>query len=84
MQDVEAMRISHLSGPVKTQPPYRAIPFRYSITEGVSHAFCFVFMWFAQASLKYPPSRGVWHLKCACQDWRRGIQSLHVETHKTP
>ena len=35
----------HLSGPMQdTPPPYPTMPFRDSIAEGVSHAFCLVFI----------------------------------------
>ena len=30
---------------MRDTPPYRAIPFRDSIAEAVSHPFCLVFMW---------------------------------------
>ena len=39
-------------------PPYRAIPFRDSIAEGVSHAICLVLKSIAQVSLRYPSCMG--------------------------
>ena len=39
-----------LSGPVRDTPPYRAIPFRDSIAEGVSHPFA---LFYTRVSRKY-------------------------------
>ena len=39
LDKVSSWKMSGLSGPVRDTPPYRAIPFRDSIAEGVSHPF---------------------------------------------
>ena len=45
---------SALSGPVRDTPPYRAIPFRDRIAEGVSHAFCLVFIGYRASIAEIP------------------------------
>ena len=43
-----------LSGPVRDTSPYRAIPDRDSIAEGVSHPFCLAFMWHRASIAEIP------------------------------
>ena len=40
--------------PQKHSMKYRAIPFRDSIAKGVSHPFCFVFMWYRASIAEIP------------------------------
>ena len=51
-------RAGCLSGPVRDTPPYRAIPFRDSIAEGVSHTICLVFIGYRASIADIPVLRG--------------------------
>ena len=56
-----------LSGPVRDTLQYRARPFRDSIAEGMSHAFCLVFMCRRASTAEIPLLWGVIsHLHFAC------------------
>ena len=75
-------------------PPYRAIPFRDSIVEGVSHPLPCFQKGIAQVSLRYPfwGGGGLSHLHFACSlrgkcsEKGDGVSHpiAHVETPKTP
>ena len=86
-------QVSHLSGPMRDTPPYRAIPFRDSIAEGGIAAICLVFIGYRGSIAEIPFLRwGIAPLLRECTprgkrlEKREGVSHPigHVETPKTP
>ena len=82
----------HLSGPVRDTPPYRAIPFRDSITEGGIAPLCLVFIGYRASIAEIPLLRGGiapplhMHSKGERSEKGEGVSRPigHLETAKTP
>ena len=82
-----------LSGPVRDTPPYRAIPFRDSISEEGIAPICLVFIGYRASIAEIPLLRGGGsHLHFACSSREKRSENEegvshpigHVETPKTP